>query len=366
MKILCICPIGIGNYLLVYPACVQLRDAHPGAELHLLALRAPIAEIAGRDPLWKRVHMIDPTRERSPARQWDFVNNLSKENFDSSLSFFPSNNWQYNLLPFFWGIKNRYAFDYPLKKGASLSFLNNRLIPVDPLLHDVNQNLRLAASITGANPAGGGQLVFPQLYTPEEKAEARKIIGETPGPKTIIGIHAGSSGEHGMAAKRWDPMRFGELANRVAGELDAQVLIFGGPDEEKLKHVVASVVSVPHRILDSRGLPLTAALISECAVFLCNDSGLMHIAACMEVPVAAVFGPTDERRNGPVGGETIVIRKEMEGFPLWTAATVGVRGAKTGGVDPQASLRALTVDDAWEKILPWLRRLHAAGVARGR
>jgi heptosyltransferase-2 len=364
MKILCICPIGIGNYLLVYPACALLRKAFPDARLHLLALRRPISEIAQRDPLWERVHSIDPTRERSLARQWDFVNLLAKENYDASLSFFPSNNWQYNLLPFFWGIKKRYAFDYPLKKGASLSFLNNHSLPIDPLLHDVHQNLKLAALFTGKDGADAPP-VFPQLFGSEEKTEARNIIGETPGPGTVIGIHAGSSGEHGMAAKRWDPMRFGELANRVAGEFEAQVLIFGGPDEEKLKHVVASVVSVPHRIIGSRGLPLTAALISECAVFLCNDSGLMHIAACMKVPVAAVFGPTDDRRNGPVGGETIVIRKEMEGFPLWTAATVGVRGVKTGGVDPQASLRALTVDDAWEKILPWLRRVKTARAGRG-
>jgi len=163
-----------------------------------------------------------------------------------------------------------------------------------------------------------------------------------------------------MEAKRWDPMRFGELANRTCGELNAQALIFGGPDEEKLKHIVSSVVTVPYRIIDSCSLPLTAALISECALFLCNDSGLMHMAACMEVPVAAIFGPTDERRNGPVGGDTIVIRQEMEGFPLWTAATVGVRGIK-GGIDPQASLKALTVDNAWEKIRPWLQRIKANG-----
>lgn len=355
MKILCICPIGIGNYILIYPACALLRKTLPEAEIHLLALRRPIAEIAERDPLWNRIHSIDPTQKLTTSRQWDFINTLSKEKFEHSLSFFPSNNWQYNLLPFFWGIRRRYGFDYPLKKGASLSFLNNRLLPMDPLLHDVEQNLQLVAFFAGGD-AEDGPMAFPGLFTAEEKADARKMLADPKGPRTFIGIHAGSSGEHGMEAKRWDPMRFGELANRICGELDSPaVLIFGGPDEEKLKHVVSSVVTVPHRIIDSCSLPLTAALISECSLFLCNDSGLMHMAASMEVPVAAIFGPTDERRNGPVGGETIVVRKAMDGFPLWTAATVGVRGMKNG-VDPQASLKSLTVDDAWKKIQPWMQR----------
>jgi heptosyltransferase II len=354
MKILCICPIGIGNYLLVYPACALLRKTLPQAELHLLALRGPIVEIAGRDPLWDHIHVIDPTQTKSIADRWGFVSRLSKEKYDASLSFFPSNRWEYNLLPFFWGVKKRYAFDYPLKKGASFSFLNNRLVPVDPVLHDVNQNLRLAAAFTGTTSSADGPMVFPRLFNRHEKEEARMLLSDLPGP--FIGIHAGSSGEHGMEAKRWDPMRFGELANRICDRLGAKALIFGGSDEEKLKRIVASVITVPHRIISSRTLPLTAAIMSECALFLCNDSGLMHMAACMEVPVAAIFGPTDERRNGPVGGETIVIRKEMEGFPLWTAATVGVRAVK-GGADPQASLKALTVDDAWEKVKPWLNRL---------
>ena len=156
-----------------------------------------------------------------------------------------------------------------------------------------------------------------------------------------------------MAAKRWDPMRFGELATRICNVLKAQALIFGSPEEEKIKHVASSTMKAPYRIVSSADLPMVAALVRRCALLLCNDSGLMHIAACMGVPTAAIFGPTDERRNGPVGPGHLVIRKSMDGFPLWTAATVGVRTVKSG-VDPQASLKALSVDDAWEKVMPWL------------
>ena len=89
---------------------------------------------------------------------------------------------------------------------------------------------------------------------------------------------------------------------------------------------------------------------------LCNDSGLMHIAACSGVPVAAIFGPTDEKRNGPVGAGHLIIRKIMPGFPLWTARNAGVRKI-CRKIDPQESLRVLTVEDAWSMVEPWLRNL---------
>ena len=352
MKILCICPIGIGNYLLTYPAFRLLRAVRSDAELHLLALRQPIAELAQDDPLWNRVHCIDPTRRPSVRTQYRFIRGLSLERFSSSISFFPSNNWQYNLVPFLCGINDRCASGYPLKKGYSLSFLNNRLVPMDLQAHDVAQNLRLVSSFANVNQPAG-PYVFPALVTEKEAAEADRYLEKLGGPQRYIGIHTGSSGEHGMAAKRWDPMRFGELGTRICGALKAQALFFGSQDEDKIKHIAASIMKAPNHLVAPASLRMTAALLRRCALLLCNDSGLMHMAACMGVPTAAVFGPTDEQRNGPVGDGHLVIRKPAEGFPVWTAATVGVRAVKSG-VDVQASLKALSVDDAWKKVEPWL------------
>jgi ADP-heptose:LPS heptosyltransferase len=349
MKILCICPIGIGNYLMTYPACSLLRSSVNNAELHLLALRQSIVELAHGDPLWHSVHWIDPTRQPSIRRQWSFIRELSEERFDGSLSFFPSNNWQYNLLPFLCGVAKRYAFGYPLKKGYSLSFLNNRLLAIDLKAHDINQNVRLVSSFSGVT-LSAERPAFPSLFTEKEVAESHRFLEKIGGPQVYVGVHPGSSSEHGMQAKRWDPMRFGELATRICSTLNAQALIFGSPDEEKIKHVTTSIMKAPYRIVAPLGLQMTAALLHRCALLLCNDSGLMHMAACMGVPTAAVFGPTDERRNGPAGTGHLVIRK---GSPLWTAATAGVRAVRSG-IDPQSSLKALSVDEAWEKVLPWL------------
>jgi ADP-heptose:LPS heptosyltransferase len=194
------------------------------------------------------------------------------------------------------------------------------------------------------------------LFTEQDARDADRYLASLSGPDIYVGVHPGSSSEHGMAAKRWDPMRFGELATRVCGALGAQALFFGSQDEEAIKHVAASIMKGPRHIVAPAGLRMTAALLRRCSLLLCNDSGLMHMAACLGVPVGAVFGPTDERRNGPVGTGHLVIRKSMNGFPLWNASNVGVRAVRSG-VDVQASLKALSVDEAWKKTRPWLMSL---------
>ena len=356
MKLLCICPIGIGNYLLFYPACKLLKDFRPETELHLLALRKQIADFAEGDPLWERVHIIDPTRERSPGKIASFIWGLRRERFHTSLSFFPSNTWQYNLLPNLCGIPERFAVRYPMKRFQSLSFLNNRLVPIDTSLHDLYQNVNLAGFFLHKD-LHKTQLHFPVLCTGAEHQRANEILQSS--LPVRIAVHPGSSIEHGMDAKRWAPQKFGALADRICEVLGAEALIFGGPDELQIKEKVASVMKQPHRIMEPLHLQMTAALMKACKLCLCNDSGLMHIAACSGVPVIALFGPTDERRNGPVGSGHLVIRKEMPGFPLWTARNVGAR-AVPRGVDPQESLNALSVDGAWERVKPWLQGLSLA------
>lgn len=344
MKILCICPFGIGNYLLCYPAWRLLRSKLPHAGLHLLALRRQIIDLAGNDPLWNSIHFIEPGRSQTIQSLGRFMGSLRREKFDASMSFFPSNTWQYNMLPFVAGAKERHAFRYDLKKMASLSILNTHLIPVDPALHDVQQNIMLSARFAGCDP-DDAEVIFPQLHSADERESARIMVKSD---KSVhIAIHPGSSAENGMDAKRWPAERFGRLADRICERLGADALILGGPDEKGLKQTVAKAMRQPSRIIDPQPLTLTAALLGECTLCLCNDSGIMHLAASVGTPTVAIFGPTDERRNGPWGDRHCIIRKNTAGFPLWTAANVGSRRVPPG-IDPMQSLLDLSVDDAWE------------------
>ena len=108
---------------------------------------------------------------------------------------------------------------------------------------------------------------------------------------------------------------------------------------------------------DENGNDVLYVNSSDWRIAVGNDSGLMHLAACVGTPTVGIFGPTDEGRNGPMGERTLVVRRHLEGFPLWTAANVGSR-AVPEGVNPRESLERLGVNEAWQKIEPWLGRIH--------
>lgn len=351
-KLLCICPIGIGNYLLCYPAFDHLRKCFPDSSLHLLALRKPITDLADGDSLWDTIHLIEPTGKPDYGTILKFIRKLRSERFCASICFFPSNTWQYQLLPFLAGIPRRFVFSYRFKKIASLSFLASSHINVNPRLHDVEQNIAIAAHVTGKPFPSVSRVVFPKLFSEEDTDKAKTILlKET----RYIAIHPGSSAEHGMDAKRWAPERFAKLADLVCEKLNAAAIILGGPDEQPLKAAVKNAMHYDAEIIEPLPLRLTAALMSRCPLCICNDSGLMHLAACSNVPVIALFGPTDDKRNGPYGNNHCIIRKPGS-TPLWRAENVGNRKI-TPGCNPNSSLDELTVDEAWAQCSTYIERL---------
>ena len=356
MKILCICPIGIGNYLMCYPAFSALKRRRPEMSLHMLALRHGIAALAKKDPLWDRISAFDPDTLPSGIKEpLSVVFGLRAERFDASLCFFPSNTWQYYALPFLCGIRRRYGFRYEMKRMSSMSFIGTDLVPADPALHDVLQNLRLAGFFLEEDITGE-PIMFPQQFGSEEAQWAAAYFASLPGGPKRIAVHPGSSMEHGMEVKRWAPERFARLADEMCRFLSAQVYIFGSADETDVKNAVAAAMKQKAHVVEPVSVRKTAALLSQCACCIANDSGIMHMAACMGVPTAGIFGPTDEKRNGPYGKKNLVIRKPMPGFPLWTAKNAGDRTLPQG-VDPKASLNALTAEDAWEQMRPWLEKI---------
>ncbi|MDX1764466.1 MAG: lipopolysaccharide heptosyltransferase II [bacterium] len=128
----------------------------------------------------------------------------------------------------------------------------------------------------------------------------------------VIGLNPGAA--YGPA-KQWFPERFGELGRRLASDLGAGILIVGGPTEKALGASIAGAVE--EGMLDLSGrttLPQLAAVLARCDLIVTNDSGPMHLASAVGVPVVAVFGPTDPRATSPMGRHRIV-RKACECAP---------------------------------------------------
>jgi heptosyltransferase-2 len=104
------------------------------------------------------------------------------------------------------------------------------------------------------------------------------------------------------SAKAWPPDRFREIIRRW-GEAHpgAAVLLLGSPSEQQ--RIAAIAAGLPGSILNLAGrldLRRSIAVLSRCRLFIGNDSGMMHIAAALAVPLVAVFGPTEPGRTAPL------------------------------------------------------------------
>jgi heptosyltransferase-2 len=131
----------------------------------------------------------------------------------------------------------------------------------------------------------------------------------------IIGINPGAS--YG-GAKRWPADRFAAAADAMAHEFSARILIFGAPKEaEVAEQVAAGMSSRPVVLAGQTTLGQLMALIRECALFVTNDSGPMHLAAALGVPQLAIFGSTSEIATGPLSQQARVIKNQVDCNPCF-------------------------------------------------
>jgi heptosyltransferase II len=154
-----------------------------------------------------------------------------------------------------------------------------------------------------------GTLHARLLPLPDDLSRARALLeaaGIEPG-MPVAGFAPGAAYGH---AKRWAPSRVAEVIARLTDGGQAACVLVGSSGDESAGREI-------DRILASRGwsrarssryanligrtdLPALFGVIANCRAFVSNDSGAMHLAAALGVPVTAIFGPTDERATAPL------------------------------------------------------------------
>jgi heptosyltransferase-1 len=110
----------------------------------------------------------------------------------------------------------------------------------------------------------------------------------------------------GWGAKQWPVERYAEVA-RVLGAEGIRSLVNHGPGEEELARTVEQN-SHGNAVAASFAISQLMAITRKASLFIGGDTGPMHLAALLNVPVVAIFGPTDPARNGPPGTRNVILR----------------------------------------------------------
>jgi len=152
---------------------------------------------------------------------------------------------------------------------------------------------------------------FIQLAVAGDKLrKAEDFLAKAGVRSGVLRVAVGAGASYG-SAKCWLPSRFAELASRLQSQRDADIILFGTAAEAVVSNLIASGMQRPP--IDLSGTTAIAdlpALLSCCHVFVGNDSGAMHVAAAVGLPIVAVFGPTDPFGTAPVTPRCSIVREK--------------------------------------------------------
>lgn len=291
MNIIVLPLYGIGDVLMTTPALRNIKE-RTGARITYLHMFGSTRDILRHNPhVDENIHF--PFLDAGRGEALRFLLGFRKK-FDVSINFYPSNRRDYSLAAFLIGAPKRLGHRYVRGDMAGLNFLKNRTVLEDDALHNVEENLRLLAFLGIEEPEP-----YPlELYLGEEERRfasrwlADRGLSESP----LIGFHPGTSAFKEQYKRRWPPEKFSALI-RELGKRDGETrfLVFGGPEEAELKEAVREGAGLEGRVfaVSTASIMESSALVAMCRGFVTNDSGLLHVAAALQVPTVAVFGPTN-------------------------------------------------------------------------
>jgi heptosyltransferase-2 len=287
----------LGDAVMSVPAVHAIKNGRPDAHVTI----ATPAKIA---PMWKLVPEVDAILPLASNSLLAAVRSIREQpHFDVAILF--PNSLRVALEALLSGVHRRVGY-----RGHSRSWLLNQVIPEQPpprqLEHQSARFLRIA-QICGArdSPQATANIQIAGSNQPSVINDQRLKIGLCPGA------------EYGPA-KRWLPERFAEVAVKVAAQAPVQWVLFGTPKDAEIGDQIAAGLgdSCVNRIGQTTLDQLILAL-RECRLLLTNDTGTMHLASLLGVPVVAIFGSTEPGLTGPLGDQHIVLRHHVECSPCF-------------------------------------------------
>jgi heptosyltransferase-2 len=279
-------PNWLGDAVMALPAMAAVRAAFPDATLAVVAIPAVA-------PLFNERTMANPDEVLTVADIRREASVLADRKFDG-LILLP------NSFRSAWSarrarIQERWGYDVNLRGWMLTRAVTRPKSPVHQCAYylDLIRGLGFAAD----------DIVPRVVVSPASQSKADRLFDErgVHAETRIVGFAPGAAYGH---AKRWPPRRVAELITRVARETGALSILVGAAGDRDAGREIESSLPADVRAVNLIGrtdLGALAGVMARSAAFVSNDSGGMHLAAAVGVPVTAIFGSTDERVTSPRG-----------------------------------------------------------------
>ena len=297
----------IGDAVMTTPAVQAIRKGFPNAHISLLA-KPWVAPVFEKSDHIDRLLIYDgERRHKGFFGKFRLARDLEQYDFDAAILL--QNAFEAALISFLAEIPIRIGYSRDARR-----LLLTHAVPCTNEIKTKHQTEYYLNILRRIGIESDNRSLYLNLNQ-NDRFRAKKILSEQhlSLDDKIIGINPGAT--YGPA-KQWPPDRFARLADRIHAFTGVRIIIFGGPGDQKLGQEISE--KMRHRPLDLSGktsLGEAMALIEKCDLFITNDSGLMHVAAALDVPLVAVFGSTNSVATGPLGSHSRVVQATLPCSP---------------------------------------------------
>lgn len=302
-RILIIRTSAIGDVIHGLPVLSLLRQSFPSAKLVWVA-EEHVAPILASHPHLDELILLNTRRWRrnwkSTGEVFSFLKKCRSHRPDIAIDI--QGLMKSALIAWLSGARVRIGFTGRLCKERAAALLYNKRIDASKFKHVVDMNLALLEPL-------GVRDTEPEFHLhieDETKSKAKRFV-EKLGGKPVV-INPGAT----WKTKEWGAENYASVAGWIAKELKKPVVITWGPGERSLAEKTAEAAGDRIMVAPPINLQGLMALLSESFLFIGPDTGPMHIAAALGLPVVALFGPTDPERNGPYNKDHIIIHHQLD------------------------------------------------------
>jgi lipopolysaccharide heptosyltransferase II len=316
----------IGDLMFTLPALKALREEFPRA--HITSVMRPhLAGLAAAGGL------VDDIVRRPAGRRRAAIGlglELRKLQPDLAISF--SQSATMTLCARLSGARQRVGYVDSHLARLLTHRIQVRGIPSPEKVMQLVRGLGLKSGQT--NYVGLLRLAEEDHRRAEELLEESQLRGDGP----LVALAPGESDDRPY--KSWDAGGFMEVAHRLVQRESARLVVVGAESDRAIGHKITARLG-PRQAANLAGRTTPsqlAAILARCDLLIGIDSGPMHVAAAMGRPVVGLFGPTDPRQTGPLGGGHEVIFHRQ---PCWGPCIHPV----TPSCTDRACMMAITPDE---------------------
>lgn len=279
-KILVVSLTNIGDVILTFPVIDILKKDFPSAKLSIV-VGPKVESLFYENPFLDKVYIFD--KRQPPLKSLSWIIQLRRERFDLVVDL------RNTAIPFM--IIPRYRTSYRMKKFNGL--------------HMKEKHLNCLKSVYVTETYTTEQCAL--FIASKEEEYIDNLLEKEIGRDGRYVIVAPGAADH---SKRWPEKKFSNICDRLINDHNLKIVFVGNEDDRKVasrinKFMIADAVNLCGRT----NLVQLAELFKHCFFTIVNDSAPMHLASYLNIPVLALFGPTDPSRYGPWSLRSCFLRK---------------------------------------------------------